>query len=249
MCALWRILPPSKRAVCRLAALGYLRRISALEVPGVPPERSLKATDGHFDVNVDAVEQRAADLAHVPFDLRRRAVAGAARVAAIAAGARIQRGDEHEVGRKRRAVERAGDRHRAVFERLAQHFERLAVELGQLVEEEHAVVGERDLARRGRRAAADQAGVADRVMRRAERADGQQRLARLQAADRTVDARGFDRFGTAAGRAGSSASAWRASSCPSRAGRASAGCARRPRRPSSARLAISWPRTSAKSTS
>ena len=74
--------------------------------------------------------------------LRRRAMAVPPRVAPIAAGARIQRGDEHEIGRKRRAVKRPGDRHRAVFQRLAQHFERLAVELGQLVEEQHAVVGQ-----------------------------------------------------------------------------------------------------------
>ena len=46
----------------------------------------------------------------------------------------------------------------------------------------HAVVAQDDLARRGRRAAADQPGVADRVMRRAIGPRGQQRLARLQQA-------------------------------------------------------------------
>ena len=43
--------------------------------------------------------------------------------------------------------------------------------------------------------------------------------------------------------------AWPASSCRSRAGRASGYCACRRRRSTIARLAISWPRTSAKSTS
>ena len=62
------------------------------------------------------------------------------------------------------------DRHRAVFQRLAQHFQRAAIELGQLVEKQHAVVRQADLAGRGRRAAADQAGVADRVVRRADTA-------------------------------------------------------------------------------
>jgi len=57
----------------------------------------------------------------------------------------------------------------AVFERLAEHFERLLFELRQLVEKEDAVVRERDLARRGDRAAADQAGVRNGVVRRAER--------------------------------------------------------------------------------
>ena len=45
---------------------------------------------------------------------------------------------------------------RAVFERLAQDFERAAVELRQLVEEQHAVVGEADLAGPRHAAAADQ---------------------------------------------------------------------------------------------
>ena len=62
--------------------------------------------------------------------------------------------------------QRRRDRDRAVFQRLAQHFERAAVELGQFVEKQHAVVRQADFAGRGDRAAADQPGVADRVMRR-----------------------------------------------------------------------------------
>ncbi len=58
------------------------------------------------------------------------------------------------------------------FERLAQRFEYAALELRQLVEEQHAVVGERDLARHGRRAAAAQRHRAGGVMRRAEDARG-----------------------------------------------------------------------------
>ena len=58
---------------------------------------------------------------------------------------------------------------RAVFERLAQHFQRPPVEFRQLVEEQHAVVGEADLAGPWHAAAADQGRVGDGVMRRAER--------------------------------------------------------------------------------
>ena len=58
------------------------------------------------------------------------------------------------------------------------HFQRAAVELGQLVEKQHAVMRKRDFAWGGRRAAADQARVADRVVRRAEGPHGQERLAR-----------------------------------------------------------------------
>ena len=55
------------------------------------------------------------------------------------------------------------------LQRLAQGIERLRLELGQLVEEEHAVMGERDLARAGVEAAADERRHGGRVVRGAER--------------------------------------------------------------------------------
>ena len=72
--------------------------------------------------------------------------AAAAR-AAEAARARVRGGDEHEAGREDHDLLAADDRHVAVLERLAQRLEARAGELGQLVEEEHAAVGERGLAR------------------------------------------------------------------------------------------------------
>ena len=92
-------------------------------------------------------------------------------------------------------MEGTGNRHRAVFQRLAEDFQRAAVELGQFIQKQDAVVGERNLPRHRRVAAADEAGVADGVMGRAERPPGHQRLARLQAAEGAVDAGGFNRFG------------------------------------------------------
>lgn len=117
-----------------------------------------------LDVDVDPVQERPAHLAHVFLNLGDRAVAVAPRIVAVAARARIQGGDEHEIRRKSRRGECPGNRHRAIFKRLAEDFERLAVELGQLVEEQDSVVGQGDFAGRGRRAAADQAGVADRMV-------------------------------------------------------------------------------------
>ena len=58
---------------------------------------------------------------------------------------------------------------RPFLERLAQHFEHVPAELEHLVEEQHAVMGEADLARPRLRSAADQRGVRDRVVRRAKR--------------------------------------------------------------------------------
>ena len=64
----------------------------------------------------------------------------------------------------------ARDRDLAALERLAQRVERLRLEFGHLVEEEHAVMGERDLARPRPQAAADQRRHAGGMMRGAERA-------------------------------------------------------------------------------
>lgn len=57
----------------------------------------------------------------------------------------------------------------AVLQRLAQHLQRTALELGQLVQKKHPVVGERDLAGPGDRAAAEQADVRNGVVRRPHR--------------------------------------------------------------------------------
>ena len=59
---------------------------------------------------------------------------------------------------------------RALLERLAQGVERDPGELGQLVEEEHAAVRQRELAGSRHGAAADEPLSGDRVMRRPERA-------------------------------------------------------------------------------
>jgi hypothetical protein len=55
-----------------------------------------------------------------------------------------------------------------ILQRLAQPFQRPRAELGQFVQKEHPPVGQADLAGAGPRAAADQPGVADRMVGRAE---------------------------------------------------------------------------------
>ena len=55
------------------------------------------------------------------------------------------------------------------FERLAHGFQHAAFELGQLVEEQHAMVGEGDFAGGGIDIAAEQAGIGGGVMRGAKR--------------------------------------------------------------------------------
>ena len=128
-------------------------------------------------MQIDPIQQRAADPAEIFFHLHRVAFARPAGVAEVAARAGVHGGDEDEARREERRVDRPADRHLAFFEGLAEAFETAAVELGQLVKEEDAVVGETDLARRRRRSAADHAGVGDGVVRAAERAGGEEGFA------------------------------------------------------------------------
>ncbi len=95
---------------------------------------------GDFDVDVDAVEQRAGNFRDVTLDLHRRAVAFARGIAEESAGARVHRGGEHEARRKIHGKRGAGDRDAAVFERLAHDFQHVALKFRQLVEKQNAVV-------------------------------------------------------------------------------------------------------------
>src|SRR5262249_33675847 len=58
-------------------------------------------------------------------------------------GARVHRRDQDEICREGRAVHRLADRDLSLLRRLAEDFERLAVELGHLIEEEAAFVSHR----------------------------------------------------------------------------------------------------------
>ena len=125
----------------------------------------------HLDVQVDAVEQRAGEPALIfgGAALVRAAPAGKARIARLPAAARVHRADQHEARRIGDAIVRPHDRDLAGLQRLAQRVEHRRLEFGKLVEEQHAVMRERDLARLGAQAAADQRRHAGRMMRRAER--------------------------------------------------------------------------------
>ena len=121
-------------------------------------------------MDVDAVEKRTRNAIAVALDLAGRASALTLRIAEETARAGVHRGNEDEVGRECHGARSAADRDPAVLERLAQHFERGAFELGEFVQKKHAVVRDADFTGRGIRGAADQTDVADRVMRGAERA-------------------------------------------------------------------------------
>jgi hypothetical protein len=94
--------------------------------------------------------------------------------------ARVHRRDELEAGRQDQRAPDPDDRHAALLEGLTQRFEDVPPEFGQLVEEEDALVGAGDLARRQDRAAANHPGVGDRVVWRTSLNDSDRPLAGLR---------------------------------------------------------------------
>ena len=104
---------------------------------------------GHFEVDVDAIEEGPGNLPHVAFDLRGCALAFPAGIAAVAAGTGVEGSHEHEIGGKFRRRFRPADRHGAIRKRLPQHLKRPPVEFRQFVKEEHAVLGEANFSDHG----------------------------------------------------------------------------------------------------
>ena len=123
---------------------------------------------GHVDLDVDAVEQRPGNACAVARDLVRRVAAGLGRVTEIAAGTGVHRCDQLEAGGEIGLPRRTRNRDAAGLQRLAQHFQHLPRKLRQFVEEQHAVVRQRDFARPRVAAAAHQRHRRGGVVRCAE---------------------------------------------------------------------------------
>jgi hypothetical protein len=87
------------------------------------------------------------------------------RIAEEAARARIHRRHQHDAGGKSKRSFHARDGDFQILERLAQHLQHVFAKFGQFVEEEHTMMGQADLARPRQRAAANQPGVGNRMMR------------------------------------------------------------------------------------
>ena len=181
---------PGLLALARCATRSRAERRGGL---GRGPQLAL---GGALDVDqqVHPVEQRPAQPPAVAAQVRLAAPAAVAD-AGEPARARVRRRDEHEPRREHQRVLAAHDRHAPVLERLAQRVERRPLELGELVEKQDAVMGERRLAGPRRRSAAHQPGRRDRVVRRAERPRVHE-AGGVQPRD-AVDPRHLDRLGPA----------------------------------------------------
>ena len=155
---------PASRCSCRATAASTCARTVADGRAGC----RVGIGSEHPEPEVEPIEQRRRQPPQVPRALH---------VGAAAVGldpttrARVAARDQQEVGRELGGARRPADPHDAFFERLAQRVEHDGRELGQLVEEERAVMRERDLARAGARAPpADERDRRCAVVRRAERA-------------------------------------------------------------------------------
>jgi hypothetical protein len=84
-------------------------------------------------VQVDAVKQRARELAAVTLSFAIVARAGALRIAGEAAGAGVHRRDEKKVAGEDRCATDPDEAHSPFLERLADGFEHVAAELRKLI--------------------------------------------------------------------------------------------------------------------
>src|SRR6187402_1330041 len=128
--------------------------------------RDLDGRHGH--VNIQAIQEGAGQPRAVAFARLVRTPTRQARMAEITTGAWIHRADQQWPGGKARPCAHSGDVDEAVFEWLAQCLQSRAPKLGQLVQEQNAVMSQADLPGAGNVTAADQARLADRMVRRAE---------------------------------------------------------------------------------
>ena len=111
---------------------------------------------GYSDMQVDAVHQGTAQAALVARDLVRSAAAALLAAAQVAAGAGVHGANQLKARRKLGAPGRPGNADAAGFQRLAQRLQGRAFEFGEFVQKQHAVVGQGNFSRWGRRAATHQ---------------------------------------------------------------------------------------------
>lgn len=143
-------------------------------------------------MQVNPVQQGTGNASEIRLDL---SGAGARFSRHLAVGRGVHGRHQHELGGKCHGTRGTADGDLSLFEGLPECFEDGALELGQLVEEEHSVVGQGDLARSGVGVAAEQSCIAGGMVRGTEGAPGDQRLSWCQLSHHTVDLGGFESLG------------------------------------------------------
>ena len=154
----------------------------------------IKLDRRYLNMQINAIEQRPGDARHILLRRAGRAGAGSGRMSEKAAGAGIHRRRKHKgAGVAQRGAD-ARDRDRAVLERLAQALHRRPRKFRQLVQKQHAVMRQRDLARARNAAAARQPRGGYGVVRRAERPRPHKPRAARQRARHRINFRDLERL-------------------------------------------------------
>ncbi|NIJ78574.1 hypothetical protein FHT08_003708 [Xanthomonas campestris] len=108
--------------------------------------QGLRGQSRYFDMQIDPVQQRAGDAAAIAADAVAAAAATPAAIAGPSARAWVHGSNQLKACWEIQAARCARDRHQARLQGLAQHFQGLPLPLWELVQEQYAVVGQRDLA-------------------------------------------------------------------------------------------------------
>ena len=185
--------------------------------PRLSSARAWKDTAPDLDLEVHPVHEGPETRLRYRSTWPRVAQASVGAVAVVPARTRVHGPHQEEAGGKALGAPDPGHQHRPVLQRLAQSLQGVAPELGELVQEEHAVVGQADLTGAQRDPAAHQPRVAHRVVGCPEGTAREQRPPRRKAAGHRVDPRRLEGLGEASGAAGSPEAAGPAWSSPPRA--------------------------------
>ena len=161
---IWRVRSPmsSRAQTVRSGAGGNLSRTRACGLTA----KLFIGDSRNFDVEVNAVQQGAADFGEIALDDAGRAAAFAGGIAVETTGTWVHGGHQHDARGKCESAIAAREIDGPFFERLTKLFQHAAWEFGQLIHEQNALMRETDFAwPRTAAAAADQTGVGDRMVR------------------------------------------------------------------------------------
>lgn len=121
-------------------------------------------------MDIYAVDQGSGNPFLITGDGGRGAGALLNRVAEKAAGAGVHGGYQHEIGGKGEGALGPADGDGFILQRLAEHLQDPAAELGEFIQEKDSPVGKGNFPRLRPGSPADQSGMGDGVVRRAKRA-------------------------------------------------------------------------------
>lgn len=151
-------------------------------------------------MQVDPVEERSGYTTQVFVNKCRRTDAFFLGVIVVSAGTGVHRSDQHKAGR---VIDRElcpGYGNLSFFQGLPHNLKHGALKLRQFVQKKYAVMRKGDFSRLRIGSTADHGGIADGVVRRAERPDGHERLGSRQLSGNGVDLSSLERLSHAQGR-------------------------------------------------